>query len=161
VKLTPHTPSQNPSGLVNFVKLLCAIESLVLYYASPTGIELPREGFTLKITISPPIQNPAHQVLGEMHKPAKQAQIDPNFFQLLHVPPTPNFTPIQYSRHLLRTLFIFMVILFGLIAKIIFPQPNFKPSTHFTHSHTYLPCFRGRDETEVRPLTVDPCLLGL
>jgi hypothetical protein len=34
---------------------------------------------------------------------------------------------------------MFMVILFEPIAKIIFSQPNFKPSTHFTHSHTYLP----------------------
>jgi hypothetical protein len=32
-----------------------------------------------------------------------------------------------------------MVILFEPSAKISFPQSNFKPSTHFTHSHTYLP----------------------
>jgi hypothetical protein len=34
---------------------------------------------------------------------------------------------------------ILLVILFEPSAKIIFPQPNFKPSTHFTYSHTYLP----------------------
>jgi hypothetical protein len=34
-----------------------------------------------KIAIPPPIQNLARQVFGEMHKPVKQAQIDPNFFQ--------------------------------------------------------------------------------
>jgi hypothetical protein len=81
-------------------------------------------------------------MLSEMHKLAKRAQTDPNFsstLQLLPVPHMPNFTRIQYSRHLLHNLFIFFVILFEPSAKIIFPQPKFKPSTHFTYSHTYLP----------------------
>jgi hypothetical protein len=67
----------------------------------------------------------------------------PQFFsgtlQLLPVSHIPNFTPIQYSRHLLHNLFIFLVTLLEPRAKIIFPQPNFKPSTHFTYSHTYFP----------------------
>jgi hypothetical protein len=39
-----------------------------------------------KTTISPPIQNSAHQMLSEMPKPVKIAQIDTNFFQ--HTPAT-------------------------------------------------------------------------
>jgi hypothetical protein len=95
-----------------------------------------------KIAISLLPQNLARQLFDEMHKPVKQAQIDLNFFstlQLLPVPPTPNFTSIRYSRHLFHNLFIFMVILFEPSGKIISPQPNFKQSTHFTHSHIYLP----------------------
>jgi hypothetical protein len=33
-----------------------------------------------KTVISPPIQNLAHQVFGELPKPVKMAQIDPQFF---------------------------------------------------------------------------------
>jgi hypothetical protein len=38
-----------------------------------------------KIAISPQTQYPARQVFGEMPKPAKIAQIDPRFFQHLHI----------------------------------------------------------------------------
>jgi hypothetical protein len=51
----------------------------------------------------------------------------------------PNFTPIQYSTHLLLNLFIFFMNPLESSAKIVFPQTNFKPSTPFTYSHTYLP----------------------
>jgi hypothetical protein len=59
-------------------KWLCVC--LVLHCASLAGIELPREGFTPKIAISPSFQKPTHYVFGEMSKPVKIAQIDPNFF---------------------------------------------------------------------------------
>jgi hypothetical protein len=66
----------------------------------------------MKTAISLPNPNLAHQVLGEMPKPVKIAQIDLKVFQLLPVPLTPNFTPIRYSRHLFHNLVTFMVIYF-------------------------------------------------
>jgi hypothetical protein len=51
---------------------------------SPAGLELPRMVSSTKTTISPTIQNLARQVLGEMTKLVKIAQIDPNFFQHSH-----------------------------------------------------------------------------
>jgi hypothetical protein len=44
------------------------------------GVVLLWEVLNPKMAISPPNPNPTHQVLGEMPKPVKQAQIDPNFF---------------------------------------------------------------------------------
>jgi hypothetical protein len=44
------------------------------------------EVFHSKIVVSPSFDKPTRQVLGEMHKPVKIAQIDPNFLQ--HTPAT-------------------------------------------------------------------------
>jgi hypothetical protein len=102
---------------------------------------LGRVSFT-KIAISLLFKNLARHVFGEMPKPVKIAQIDPNFFstlQLLPVSHTPIFTPIRYPRHLLFHHLPFIANLFALSAKNIFPLPNFKPSTHFTHFHSYIP----------------------
>jgi hypothetical protein len=51
----------------------------------------------------------------------------------------PNFTPIRYLRHRLFHCFPFIAILFEPSAKNSFSQQNFKPSTHFTPIHSYIP----------------------
>jgi hypothetical protein len=66
--------------LWNCVKFMCANVSSILQWVSRAGIVLRREVLAPKTVISPLLQNPTHQVLGEMPKLAKRAQIDPNFF---------------------------------------------------------------------------------
>jgi hypothetical protein len=57
-----------------------------LWYTSVSPLQVsysPWEVLDPKTVISPFHQNPTHQVLGEMPKLAKQAQIDPNFSSTL------------------------------------------------------------------------------
>jgi hypothetical protein len=81
-------------------------------------------------------------VLDEMPKPDNIAQIDHNFFE--HTPATTSTSHakfsllIRYPRHLLFH-FPFMVNLSESSAKNMFSSPNFKPRTHFTHIHSYIP----------------------
>jgi hypothetical protein len=81
---------------------------------NPCVVECPEVSFKLslqvtlffwevlnsKIVISPPNLNLAHQVLDEMPKPVKLAQIDPNFFQ--HTPATTSTSYVKIS-HLSNT----------------------------------------------------------
>jgi hypothetical protein len=95
-----------------------------------------------KIANLPKFHNPARQVLGEMHKLAKFSQIDPRFFQHLHDTSSNIFakfhanpicqTPIFHK-------FPFIEIYSEPSATNSLSSPNFKPSAHFTHIHSYIP----------------------
>jgi hypothetical protein len=57
------------------------------------------EVFHSKIVVSPSFKKPARQVLGEMHKLVKIAQIDPNFFQ--HTPTTVSTSHAKFHTYLI------------------------------------------------------------
>jgi hypothetical protein len=95
-----------------------------------------------QIDISPSIQNPARQVLGEMPKPAKLAQIDPKFFQHLHDTSSNTFAKFHtnsISQTLIYHRFPFIAIDSEPSATNSPSSPNSKPSAHFTQLYSYIP----------------------
>jgi hypothetical protein len=81
-------------------------------------------------------------MLGEMPKPAKYAPIEPKFFCHLHNTSSNIFAkfhthPIYQASFSPNSLF--HAIVSEPSAQIPFSSPKFKPSTHFTHIHSYKP----------------------
>jgi hypothetical protein len=71
-----------------------------IWYTSVFPLQVilsPWEVLHFKTVISPPLQNPARQVLGDMPKLAKRAQIDPNFFQ--HTPATTSTSHAKFHTY--------------------------------------------------------------
>jgi hypothetical protein len=106
------------------------------------GFELPREGFIHSNSHFTLNSKPARHVFREIPKPVKIAQIDPNFLQ--HPPATTSnslakFHNYSISQTRLFPHFPFIAILFESSAKNSFSPQNFKPSTHFTPIHSYIP----------------------
>jgi hypothetical protein len=95
-----------------------------------------------EIAISPKCQNPARHLLGEIPKPLKFAQIDPNFFRHLHDTSSNIFAkfhanPISQTSNFHK--FPFLAIDSEPSATNSLSSPKFKPSTHFTHIYSYKP----------------------
>jgi hypothetical protein len=76
-------------------------------------------------------------MLGEMHKPAKNAPIEPKFFRHLHI--FAKFHAHQIYQASFSPNSPFRAIVSEPSAQIPFSSPKFKPSTHFTHIHLYKP----------------------
>jgi hypothetical protein len=94
------------------------------------------------IAISPLPSQPARQVLSEMPKPAKLAQIDHRFFQHLHDTLSNIFAKFHanlISQTPIYHRFPFIAIDTEPSAINSLSSPNFKPSAHFTLMYSYIP----------------------
>jgi hypothetical protein len=106
----------------------------------------------MQIAISPKFQYPTLQVLGEMPKPAKIAQIDPRFFQ--HLQDTSSNIFAKFHANLIFQTqifhrFPFVAIDFEPSATNSLSSPKFKPSAPFTLLYSYLPTREVSDQLQV------------
>jgi hypothetical protein len=98
-------------------------------------------GFKPQIVISLKTQTLARRMFGEMPKPLKFAQINPRFFQHLHDTSSNIF--VKFHANLISQTpfyhrFPFVAIDSEPSATTSLSSPNFKPSAHFTHIHSYI-----------------------